>query len=181
MLFSMRWVIRCGMCVIARCCLSASREPSADPQLVALDKDLIGRVQQGIIINLKRSKTDQTSKGRQVAIPRGLCCWCPIWVLNTRFERSGTSDAAVFRFVNCHRAGSGNVRLQLRPSPSSLSNASRQSVLTRRHTPATACARRICDQRGSSATYPLGEFGSRPDILRMQCCNVTFAKRENCL
>ena len=108
-------------------------------ELVALDKDDIGRVRQGIIINLKRSKTDQTSKGRQVAIPRGRSRWCPVSALDTWLERSGTSDAAVFRSVNRHGAV-GNVRLQLRPSPSSLSNASRQSVLIRRHTPATACA-----------------------------------------
>ena len=79
-------------------------------ELVALNKDDIGRVRQGIIINLKRSKTDQTSKGRQVAIPRGRSRWCPVSALDTWLERSGTIDAAVFRSVNRHGAV-GNVRL----------------------------------------------------------------------
>ena len=79
-------------------------------ELVAIDKDDIGRVRQGIIVNLKRSKTDQTHKGRQVAIPRGRSRWCPVSALDTWLERSGTSDAAVFRSVNRHGAV-GNVRL----------------------------------------------------------------------
>jgi integrase len=47
-------------------------------ELVALDKGDIECVRQGIVINLKRSKTDQTGKGRQVAIPHGRTPWCPM-------------------------------------------------------------------------------------------------------
>jgi integrase len=71
-------------------------------ELVALDKGNIEGVRQGIIINLRRSKTDQTSKGRQVAIPHGRTPWCPIFALDAWFERSGIRDAAVFRSVNRH-------------------------------------------------------------------------------
>ena len=71
-------------------------------ELVALDKGDIGRVREGIIINLRRSKTDQTSKGRQVAIPRGRTRWCPVSALDAWFELSGIHDAAVFRSVNSH-------------------------------------------------------------------------------
>jgi integrase len=79
-------------------------------ELVALDKGDIGRVREGIIINLRRSKTDQTSKGRQVAIPRGRTRWCPVSALDAWFELSGIHDAAVFRSVNSHGVA-GNVRL----------------------------------------------------------------------
>jgi integrase len=71
-------------------------------ELVALDKGDIGRVREGIIINLRRSKTDQTSKGRRVAIPRGRARWCPVSALDTWLDRSGIHDAAVFRPVNSH-------------------------------------------------------------------------------
>jgi integrase len=79
-------------------------------ELVALDKDDIERVRQGIIINLRRSKTDQTSKGRQVAIPRGRSRWCPVSALDAWLERSGISDTAVFRSVNRYGVA-GNFRL----------------------------------------------------------------------
>jgi integrase len=71
-------------------------------ELVALDKSDIGRVREGIIINLRRSKTDQTSKGRRVAIPRGRTCWCPVSAIDAWFERSGVDDGAVFRAINRH-------------------------------------------------------------------------------
>jgi integrase len=71
-------------------------------ELVALNKSDIRRVPQGIIINLRRSKTDQTGKGRQVAIPHGRTRWCPISALDAWFEWSGIGDAAVFRSINRH-------------------------------------------------------------------------------
>jgi len=69
-------------------------------ELVALNKSDIGRVRQGIIINLRRSKTDQTSNGRQVAIPRGRTRFCPVSALDAWLEQSGIRGSAVFRPVN---------------------------------------------------------------------------------
>jgi integrase len=71
-------------------------------ELIALDKRDISRVREGIIINLRRSKTDQTSKGRQVAIPCGKTRWCPITALDVWLDRSSIDDGAVFRPVNRH-------------------------------------------------------------------------------
>lgn len=88
-------------------------------ELVALEVEDFQHVRQGIVINIKRSKTDQTAKGRRVAIPFGRTRHCPVlaverWLDYARFEvgpmfrpinRSGTvgdgrlSDRAVSNIV----------------------------------------------------------------------------------
>jgi integrase len=71
-------------------------------ELVALDKGDIERVPQGVFINLRRSKTDQTGKSRQVAIPHGQTSWCPVSAFDAWFELSGIREGAIFRPVNRH-------------------------------------------------------------------------------
>ena len=60
-------------------------------ELVGLDKEDIEMVKEGLVIHLRRSKTDQCGTGRQVAIPFGRTRWCAVaalseWLLKSEIE-----------------------------------------------------------------------------------------------
>ena len=46
-------------------------------ELVGLNVGDIEHVRQGIVVTLRRSKTDQEGAGRKIGIPLGRTCWCP--------------------------------------------------------------------------------------------------------
>ena len=71
-------------------------------ELVALDLAGIERVRQGIIIHLRRSKTDQTGAGRKIGIPLGRSRWCPVAALEAWLLRSRITEGAVFRPIDRH-------------------------------------------------------------------------------
>lgn len=71
-------------------------------ELVAIDCIDIEHVKQGIVIHLRRSKTDQDSVGRKIGIPHGRTRWCPVAALNDWLERAGIEDGPVFRPVDRH-------------------------------------------------------------------------------
>jgi site-specific recombinase XerD len=47
-------------------------------ELVGLDLGDVERVRQGIVLHLRRSKTDQDGEGRKIGIPFGRTRWCPV-------------------------------------------------------------------------------------------------------
>jgi site-specific recombinase XerD len=55
-------------------------------------------VPEGLLITIRRSKTDQEGKGRKVAIPRGEIA-CPVAALKAWLEAAGITEGAVFRRV----------------------------------------------------------------------------------
>lgn len=55
---------------------------------------------EGIVITLRRSKTDQEGKGRQVGIPNGTGPLCPVRALESWLQASGINEGPVFRSVN---------------------------------------------------------------------------------
>ena len=60
-------------------------------ELVGLNCGDVERVRQGIILTLRRSKTDQTAEGRKIGIPLARGRWCPVGVLEQRVQtRRGT-------------------------------------------------------------------------------------------
>jgi len=71
-------------------------------ELVGLNLADIERVRQGIIIHLRRSKTDQDGAGRKIGIPLGRSRWCPVAALEAWLLRSGITEGAVFRPVDRH-------------------------------------------------------------------------------
>ncbi|WP_276620586.1 site-specific integrase [Syntrophomonas wolfei] len=72
-------------------------------ELVALDVEDLEFKREGLVINLRRSKTDQEGQGRKVAIPYGSNCdTCPVRSLQLWLEASGISSGPVFRSVNRH-------------------------------------------------------------------------------
>jgi len=71
-------------------------------ELVGLDYDDIQHVRQGLVITLRRSKTDQLGAGRKIGIPFGRSRWCPVAALDDWLARSGIGNGPLFRPVNRH-------------------------------------------------------------------------------
>lgn len=71
-------------------------------ELVGLDVADIERVRQGIILHLRKSKTDQEGRGEKVGVPFARGRWCPATALDAWLEASGVDAGAVFRPVDRH-------------------------------------------------------------------------------
>jgi hypothetical protein len=93
-----------------KCSASPPRPPSGDDlegaggfrrsKLVGLDHADIERVRQGMVISLRRSKTDQEGAGRKVGIPFGRTRHCPVIALDNWLSASGIDHGPVFRSVD---------------------------------------------------------------------------------
>lgn len=71
-------------------------------EIVALNVADIDNVPQGIIVHLRRSKTDQNGKGRKVGIPYGKSRACPVIALSHWLRRSQIEEGPIFRPINRH-------------------------------------------------------------------------------
>lgn len=76
-------------------------------ELVALNVEDLQFCEQGIIANIRRSKTDQDQRGRLVAIPRMKADanrrrshYCPVQHLENWLKAAGITSGALFRSVN---------------------------------------------------------------------------------
>jgi integrase len=72
-------------------------------ELVALDTEDLEEAPEGLLITIRRSKTDQEGIGRKVAIPRGEIA-CPVAALRAWLEAAGITEGAVFRRIFNKRA-----------------------------------------------------------------------------
>ena len=77
-------------------------------ELVGIDWGDVEHVRQGIVVNIRRSKTDQTGMGRKIGIPFGRTHWCPVAALDEWLARSGIVEGAVFRPVDRHSKTTGS-------------------------------------------------------------------------
>jgi integrase len=71
-------------------------------ELVSIKVEDIEFVPKGIVINLPRSKTDQTGNGRHIAIPTTKGKYCPVKAVKDWLKASCINSGAVFRNVNRH-------------------------------------------------------------------------------
>jgi integrase len=71
-------------------------------EIVALNCADAERVRQGLVVSLRRSKTDQEGAGRKVGIPFGRTRHCPVLALDRWFEVSGIEAGPIFRPVDRH-------------------------------------------------------------------------------
>jgi integrase len=71
-------------------------------ELIGLDHADIEHVRQGIVLHLRRSKTDQLGQGRKIGIPFARGRHCAVAAIDAWLERSGIVEGAVFRNVNRH-------------------------------------------------------------------------------
>lgn len=69
-------------------------------ELSAVDCNWIERTEQGIVITLPRSKTDQEGRGRSVAIPCVSGPICPVAALDEWLQASGIGGGPLFRPVS---------------------------------------------------------------------------------
>lgn len=71
-------------------------------ELVGLDVADIEPVSQGMIVTLRRSKTDQDGRGRKIGIPFARGSACPVLALKAWLEAAGITEGPVFRPVDRH-------------------------------------------------------------------------------
>ncbi|TPI63948.1 integrase [Mesorhizobium sp. B3-1-7] len=71
-------------------------------ELVGLDVEDIEHARQGIVVLLRRSKTDQEGNGRKIAIPFGRTRWCPVTALNQWLSAAVTNVGPIFLGINRH-------------------------------------------------------------------------------
>jgi site-specific recombinase XerD len=72
-------------------------------ELVALNIADIEVTPEGMLVTLRRSKTDQEGLGRRVAIPRGEIA-CPVAALRGWLDAAGITEGAIFRRIFNRRA-----------------------------------------------------------------------------
>ncbi len=71
-------------------------------ELVAINCTDVERVPQGIVVTVRRGKTDQEGQGRNVGIPYARGAVCPVKALDAWLSAAGITDGPVFRPVNRH-------------------------------------------------------------------------------
>jgi integrase len=71
-------------------------------EIVGLDVADIEIVRQGLIVHLRRSKTDQMGAGRRVGIPLGRTRFCPVSAIECWLKISGITSGPIFRPVDRH-------------------------------------------------------------------------------
>lgn len=75
-------------------------------ELTGLAMADVEEAREGIILHLRRSKTDQTGEGRKVGIPLGRTRHCPVAALTAWLNAIQGTDGRIFRPVDRH----GNLR-----------------------------------------------------------------------
>jgi integrase len=72
-------------------------------ELVALDVTDLEETRDGLIVSIRKSKTDQEGQGRRVGLPPGADeASCPRWALNMWRSVGGIEEGAIFRVMNRH-------------------------------------------------------------------------------
>jgi len=78
-------------------------------ELVAVDVADIAFVNEGLVVTLRKSKTDPEGQGRKIGVPWGHTAACPVKAVRTWLDHARIEDGAAFRCVN--RAGTVGKRL----------------------------------------------------------------------
>ena len=71
-------------------------------ELVALDVEDLETTEDGVVVQIRRSKTDQEAAGRQVGVPYGSTTLCPVLALRHWLEAAQISSGPIFRKVDRH-------------------------------------------------------------------------------
>ena len=72
-------------------------------ELVALDAGDVQITREGLVVSIRRSKTDQEAEGRKIGIPYASHVeTCPIRSLQEWLEKSGITEGSLFRPINRH-------------------------------------------------------------------------------
>src|ERR1039457_416182 len=72
-------------------------------ELTALDRDAVEITRDGLVVTIRRSKTDQEGEGRKIGVPYGSNpATCPVRSFQDWLEKSGITEGPVFRPINRH-------------------------------------------------------------------------------
>lgn len=71
-------------------------------EVIGLDVADIEHVRQGVIVTLRRSKTDQDAQGCKIGVPFGRSRWCPVKHLTDWLDHGKIEAGPIFRGVNRH-------------------------------------------------------------------------------
>lgn len=71
-------------------------------ELIGLDVADIEYVRGGMVVHLRRSKTDQEGRGRKIGVPFGRSCWCPVNHLTGWLAHADIVGGPIFRGINRH-------------------------------------------------------------------------------
>ena len=141
-------------------------------ELVGLDLADLESTPQGLIVTIRKSKTDQEGQGRQVGIPRGQHpATCPVRAVQAWIGAAGLTDGPLFRPVDRHgtiadrRLSDKAVALVVKRAaaaagldPSVLAGHSLRAGLATSAAAAGASERAIADQTGHRSTAVLRRY-----------------------
>lgn len=71
-------------------------------ELVGLNVADLEHVRQGLIVTLKRSKTDQEGRGRRIGVPYGRSRHCPVEAIENWVAAANIDTGSIFRPVSRH-------------------------------------------------------------------------------
>lgn len=71
-------------------------------ELIGLDIADIEHVRQGMVVTLRRSKTDQIGAGYKLGVPFGRSRWCPVRHLADWLDHAKIEAGPIFRGINRH-------------------------------------------------------------------------------
>ena len=86
-------------------------------ELAAINLIDFERVREGIILTIRRSKTDQDGVGRRIGIPFGRTIHCPVRALENWLSAARIEDGPVFPARRSTRASLGRVNSPAKPCP----------------------------------------------------------------
>jgi integrase len=69
-------------------------------ELVALDVADLAFINEGLIVTLRKSKSDQEGQGRKIGVPWGRTAACPVKAVQAWLDHARIENGAIFRCVN---------------------------------------------------------------------------------
>jgi len=141
-------------------------------ELVSLDVSDLEFKREGLIITIRKSKTDQEGQSRRIGVPYGSNCEsCPVRSLQLWLEESGITEGPVFRSVNRHgnmqvgRLSDKAVSLVIKKyaeaaglNPDNYSGHSLRAGLATSAAAAGVSERKIMDQTGHKSTTMVRKY-----------------------
>lgn len=139
-------------------------------ELVALNVADLSFVPEGLVITLRRSKTDQAGEGRKIGVPWGRTAACPVRAVRAWLDHTQVTDGPVFLSVK--KGGALGTRLSdhavaeivktyaqaIGLDPASLSGHSLRSGLVTSAAKAGIALHRIADQTGHRSMEMLRRY-----------------------
>jgi integrase len=82
-------------------------------ELVGLDREDVTETAEGLVVTLRRSKTDQEGRGRQIGVPSGRRgATCPVWALRDWLAVAEITTGPLFVSINRHGQAGGRLTAQ---------------------------------------------------------------------